>query len=176
MEQSTQLAQVKKARVMAALLLVLEIGIMFAYGFGTKIDTSLAIAGTDNSMYLMVYLGASFFAIVGWGLIIGYSENSAVSGLSITLMVIGLTVQLQPLVNAFWKYCFTTFNGVFTVNLYSLCLSMFVCASMLVAFCFLSGRVSIVETFTVIIIFNFGWALNSNLVTYLFTNKWTNEV
>lgn len=91
-------------------------------------------------------------------------------------MVIGLTVQLQPLVNAFWNYCFTGFNGVFGVNLSSLSLSMFACTSMLVAFCFLSGRVSIVETFTVIIIFNFGWALNSNFITYLYTNKWTNEI
>jgi hypothetical protein len=58
---------------MAALLLILEIGIMFAYGFGTKIDTSVAIDGTDNSIYLITYIGTALIAIVGWGLILGYS-------------------------------------------------------------------------------------------------------
>jgi len=58
---------------MAVLLLLLEIGIMFAYGFGTKIGTSIAIDYTDNSIYLILYIGAALFAIVGWGLILGYS-------------------------------------------------------------------------------------------------------
>lgn len=73
MDQTLQQAQVKKARVMAVLLLVLEVGIMFAYGFGTKIDTSGDVAYTDHSTQLIVYLGAAMFAIIGWGLIIAYS-------------------------------------------------------------------------------------------------------
>jgi hypothetical protein len=45
---------------------------MFAYGFGSKIDTT-ALNNTDNSTYLVFYLGAAILAIVGWGLIIAYT-------------------------------------------------------------------------------------------------------
>ena len=167
MDQVSQLRQQKNARVMAALLLILEIGIMFAYGFGSKIDIT-GRANTDNSSYLISYLGPAVLAIVGWGLIIGYTENSAITGLSITLMVIGLTVQLQPLLSIFWSYCFNGFGGVFSMSMNLLIFSMFTCTSMLVAFCYLAGRVSIVETFSLIILFNFGWALNTNFISYIY--------
>jgi hypothetical protein len=61
--------------VIAVILLLLEIGIMFAYGFATKIDVSIATANiaSDNSSSLIMYIGVALFAIVGWGLIIAYS-------------------------------------------------------------------------------------------------------
>jgi hypothetical protein len=88
-------------------------------------------------------------------------------------MVIGLTVQLQPLVYQFWNYCFNGFSGAFLVSLDNMTISMLACTSMLVAFCFLTGRLSIVETFILIIVFNFGWALNINFLAYLLAKKWT---
>ena len=87
--------------------------------------------------------------------------------------MIALTVQLQPLVNTFWGYCFYGGWGVFTINLINMTTAMFCCISLLVVLCYLSGRVSIIETFILIIVFNFGWALNANLLSYLFTNRWT---
>ena len=87
--------------------------------------------------------------------------------------MIALTVQLQPLVNTFWGYCFYGGWGVFTIGLINMTTAMFCCISLLVVFCYLSGRVSIIETFILIIVFNFGWALNENLLSYLLTNRWT---
>ncbi len=103
---------------MAVFLFVLEVGIMFAYGFGSSIDMSYSkTANNDSSSYLITYLLGAILAILGWGLIIAYSENSAVSGLTTTLMATGLTVQLQPLLYAFWNYCFMGFLGKYPMSL-----------------------------------------------------------
>lgn len=151
---------------------------MFAYGFGTYFNTTTTANAlgfySDNSYQLIKFIGSAILAIIGWGLIIAYSENSALSSLTITLIVISLTVQLQPLLYAFWIYCLFGGWGTFAIDLISMETSMFASISLMVAFCYLSGRVSIIETFIVIIVFNFGWALNSNLLTYLFTRRWTN--
>jgi TRAP-type mannitol/chloroaromatic compound transport system permease small subunit len=69
-----QEASATKVRVIAILLLLLEIGIMFAYGFGTFIDMAYANnANSDNSAKLIFYLLAAILPILGWGLIIAYS-------------------------------------------------------------------------------------------------------
>lgn len=103
---------------MAVILFLTEIGIMFAYGFGSSLDMTYSkTANSDSSAYLISYILAAILAILGWGLIIAYSENSAVSGLAITLMATGLTVQLQPLTGAFWNYCFMGFNGQYPMSL-----------------------------------------------------------
>jgi hypothetical protein len=90
--------------------------------------------------------------------------------------VVGLTVQLQPLLDAFWAYCTVGGWGPFSLNLINMSTAMIACISLLVVFCFLSGRVSIIETFILIIVFNIGWALNVNLINYLLVNKFIGEI
>ena len=61
--------------MIAVILLLLEIGIMFAYGFASTIDMSFTATNpnSDKSYLLVLYIGVALFAIVGWGLIIAYS-------------------------------------------------------------------------------------------------------
>lgn len=165
----------RAVKVMAVLLFLAEVGIMFAYGFGTTINIATTTT-TDGSSLLIFYTLTAILAILGWGLIIAYSENSAVSGLMTTLMTVGLSVQLQPLLIAFWNYAFSSFNGKYPLDLVDEKATMAMCVSLLIALCSLSGRLGIVETFTVIICFNVGWPLNFYFVNYLKTNKWTNDL
>jgi ABC-type polysaccharide transport system permease subunit len=64
-----------KVRVVAILLLILEVGLMFAYGFGSQFQ----IGGTtfpttsDNTSSLIFYMTSAIMALLGWGLIIAYS-------------------------------------------------------------------------------------------------------
>ena len=62
-------------RVVAILLLVLEIGLMFAYGFGSEFLTRATYLTTtgDNTEGLIYYTTAAIMALLGWGLIIAYS-------------------------------------------------------------------------------------------------------
>lgn len=105
-----------KARVIAVLLLALEIGLMFAYGFGTKVATFTSTS-VDFSYLFVAYILPAILAILGWGLIIAYSENSAVSGLTTTLIAVGLGVQLFPIFYIFWSDNFNSYAGVYDVTL-----------------------------------------------------------
>ena len=64
-----------KVRIVAILLLLLEVGLMFAYGFGSE----FLIGGTtfpttsDNTSSLILYTTSAIMALLGWGLIIAYS-------------------------------------------------------------------------------------------------------
>ena len=64
-----------KVRIVAILLLLLEVGLMFAYGFGSE----FLIGGTtfpttsDNTSSLIFYTTSAIMALLGWGLIIAYS-------------------------------------------------------------------------------------------------------
>ena len=99
-----------KVRILAGFLIVLEVGMMVAYGVGSNIQTNF-LTTSDQSSQIILYLLPALLAILGWGLIISYSENSAISGLITTLLAVGLSVQLQPLLDIFWKYVFNGFDG-----------------------------------------------------------------
>ena len=64
-----------KVRVLAVLLLALEICIGFVYGFKVQFDTRTANypLTSDNSSAVILYIIAAVLAILGWGLIIAYS-------------------------------------------------------------------------------------------------------
>lgn len=93
-----------KVRGVAIFLLLLEVGLMFAYGFGSDFVVGGALFPTtsDNTNSLIYYITSAIMALLGWGLIIAYSENSAISGLTTTLITAGIFVQLAPPLNAFW--------------------------------------------------------------------------
>jgi hypothetical protein len=60
---------------MAFLLLLLEVGLGFVYGFGSQFDTRTQFYPTtsDNSNTVILYMLATILAMLGWGLIIAYS-------------------------------------------------------------------------------------------------------
>jgi hypothetical protein len=89
---------------------------MFAYGFGgyflTETPTVAITSGRaylDQSDKLILYIFTAILAILGYGLLIAYSQNSAIAGLTTTLIVISITVQLGPLIISFWSQVFNGF-------------------------------------------------------------------
>ena len=109
-----------KVRVVAFLLLLLEIGLGFVYGFAAQFDTRTSIfpITQDNSSWVIYYMLAAILAILGWGLIIAYSENSAISGLVTTLLSAGIFVQLGPPLKAFWDHLFNgSWQGRFDIGI-----------------------------------------------------------
>jgi hypothetical protein len=95
------------------MLLCLEVGIIFAYGYGAYFPSyTTTTPQTDYSDQIILYTFTALLAILGYGLLIAYSDNSAVAGLITTLMVVAISVQLTPLLLRFWA---SVFNG-FTSN------------------------------------------------------------
>ena len=108
----------RNGRILGVLLFLFEIGIMFAYGFGGyfTVETNTTTVGgvtvyLDQSNIFILYIFTAILAIIGYGLLIGYSQNSAIAGLTTTLIVISITVQLGPLVLSFWDQVFNGFNA-----------------------------------------------------------------
>lgn len=135
-----------KVRVVAIILLLLEVGLMFAYGFGSQ----FTIGGTsfpttnDNTSSLIFYTTSAIMALLGWGLIIAYSENSAISGLTTTLITAGIFVQLIPPLDHFWSFLFnSSWSGRFDFSILHEWITMWAITSMLITFCFLSGRLGL---------------------------------
>jgi hypothetical protein len=56
------------------MLLMFEIGIMFAYGYGSSFSTFTAInPPNDHSYQIILYTFTAILAILGYGLIVAYS-------------------------------------------------------------------------------------------------------
>ena len=98
-------------RAFAFLIIFIELGIMFAYGFSTKF-TMLAttLPQIDYSSEILLYTFTALLAILGYGLLIAYSDNSAIAGFVTTLIVLSISVQGTPLLLQFWKNVFASFG------------------------------------------------------------------
>lgn len=147
---------------------------MFAYAYGANFNTSSSYISTtsDNSSYILIYTLGALLAILGWGLIVSYSENSAVAGLTTTLIVVGISVQAQPLLYTFWRYCYTSFtNTPVSIGLLDEYISMAMVSSLMVAMCALTGRIGLLETLFITVIFNIGWPCCLQLMQYFFEQK-----
>lgn len=80
-------------------------------------------------------------AILGYGLLIAYSDNSAAAGLVTTLIVVGVSVQITPLLLSFWYKVFNGFNGSnVEISLSTERITMVLCTSLLTALTSLVGR------------------------------------
>lgn len=114
----------RNGRILGVLLFLFEVGIMFAYGFGGYFTveplhptTGNVAAFLDQSDRFILYIFTAVLAILGYGLLIGYSQNSAIAGLTTTLIVISITVQLGPLLLSFWDQVFNGFTTAAPLSL-----------------------------------------------------------
>jgi hypothetical protein len=97
---------------------------MFAYGYGgyfatetPTIQINSGYATLDQADKLILYIFTAILTILGFGLLIAYSQNSAIAGLTTTLIVVSITVQLAPLLLSFWYQVFYGFANQVTVSL-----------------------------------------------------------
>lgn len=162
-----------KMKGLGIFLILLEIALTILYGLFTTVGHYFGTT-TDNSSYLLMYLLPGILALLGWGLIIAYSEKSAISGLTTTLVSVGITVQLQPPILVFWTYVFDHFQGDYPVTMVEMLVVMFMITSMMIMLCGLSGRLGLLDLVLVVLGFNVGWPLCFRFVGWLATNKWLN--
>lgn len=158
-----------QGRAFALMLLCFEVGIMFAYGYGSAFPSYTATTPqSDYSDLIILYTFTAMLAILGYGLLIAYSDNSAAAGLVTTLIVVGVSVQITPLLLSFWYKVFNGFNGTnVEISLSTERITMVLCTSLLAALTSLVGRLGKTETFIVILLFNVGWTLSYIVTQYV---------
>lgn len=151
---------------------------MFAYGFGGEfkvesntVPISSGVAFLDHADKFILYSLTALLAILGYGLLIAYSQNSAIGGLTTTLLVVAISVQLSPLLLSFWEQVFAGFGKNAVLSLQTERETMALCTSLLAALCCLVGRLGAMETFWVTAIYNIGWTLSYKVTQYLQTNN-----
>ena len=159
-------------RIFAIVIIGVELGILFAYGYSSKFAT-VAVASPliDHSSTLLIYTFTALLAILGYGLLLAYSDNSAVSGLTTTLIVLSLSVQGTPLLLQFWNNVFAGFGSEVHLSLDVERQTMALVSSLLLSFAAFSGRLMNLEILLVTIFYNIGWTLSFKVTQYLHVNK-----
>lgn len=94
------------------MILALQIGMLFAYGFAGKFSFIINFSLTYETLTLPIYFYMSLFA-VGVGLILSYFGRGAALGLATAIFTICLNIQLSPLIQKFW---IDTFIGDFNMT------------------------------------------------------------
>lgn len=91
---------------------------MFAYGYASYFpNTTNTTPLSDYSDQILLYTFTALLAILGYGLLIAYSDNSAIAGLVTTLIVVSVSVQLTPLLLQFWYMVFNGFGANVEISL-----------------------------------------------------------
>ena len=104
-------------RVFGFLGLLLQIGLLFAYGFSSSLLNEVRDAQTVNpaatntastfaGQFLVLYTMMALFALVGFGLLLSFLKYGTWSGMAIALMVIAINIQLGLMMQKFWYNVF----------------------------------------------------------------------
>ena len=118
-----------------------QISVILAHAFGANYPTYTAtVPQTDFSNQMILYTLTSFLALLGYGLVIAYSDNSAVTGLVTTLFAAAISVQLTPLLLQFWYNAFNGFKQNAEISLGTERITMALCTSLLASLTSLVGR------------------------------------
>jgi len=109
-----------KGRVFGVLALLLQIGILFAYGFQSSLlnegNTNSATVPTDSTaevttQFLIQYILMAVFSLIGFGLLLSFLKYGTWSGMATALLVISVNIQLGLLLQKFWFIVFTNSFG-----------------------------------------------------------------
>ena len=118
-----------------------QVGVILAHAFGANYPLySATVPQTDFSNQMILYTITSFLALLGYGLVIAYSDSSAITGLVTTLFVAAISVQLTPLLLQFWHNAFNGFKQNADISLTTERITMALCTSLLVSLTSLVGR------------------------------------
>jgi hypothetical protein len=164
-------------KAFAVLLFLLELGILFAYGFAGSFFNSNSLEAADYQTLSYIFL--SMLAILGYGLIISYFKNGILTGMATTLLIVSINVQLGPLIHKFWYNVFmigfqskasnsSSIAGLgyyfqrsqnILLSVYMEKIVMIMSVSLLTACTGFIGRLGALQTLFVTLIFNRGWPL-----------------
>lgn len=105
-------------RVFGVLALLLQIGILFPYGFQASLLNEGTVGTTPTSssegvatQFLIEYILMAVFALLGFGLLLSFLKYGTWSGMATALLVISVNIQLGLLFQKFWFNIFTNAFG-----------------------------------------------------------------
>ena len=154
-------------------MILIEVGVLFAYGYGAKM-TALATTTPqiDYSTQTFGLFLVALLALLGYGMLLAYSLNSAIAGLLTALLSVTLSVQLTPLLLAFWNDVFYGFGGnKAEITVENVKISLILVCSLMIAFSILAGRLGPFETLVIALGFILGWTFSFELARFLLYEK-----
>lgn len=103
-------------RVLGVFILLVELGLLFAYGFGGYIINEIGswegvnavVAGLTSMdlVYtgsgLIFYVVALVFTLIAFGLLFAMNSRSTLTGFFLTFFIVGFTTIFSPTVQKFW--------------------------------------------------------------------------
>jgi hypothetical protein len=97
---------------MGAIVLFIELGILFVYGFqGSLLSEIVSWGGLDQSFVFglayvqngfIFYFAALIFALIGFGCLFASLSKSTLSGFFVSFFVVGFTTIFSPIMQKFW--------------------------------------------------------------------------
>jgi hypothetical protein len=109
---------------MGAIILIIEIGLLFVYGFEGKIINEYTSWGrTITDELLATYQGYIFywmtliFTIIGFGCLYAANAKTTLSGFFISFFIVGFTTIFSPVMQKFWFNVFSyTFSPDYQIS------------------------------------------------------------
>jgi hypothetical protein len=182
------------------ILLLLMIGFFWIYGFQSQIrnaqtknypTTGLAATQQTQSILGNLYILATIFVVIGFGLLLSYFKKATYSALFMSIFTVSFTIILSPILSKFWFNIFiTNFQGKaltpsdptrflqyslggipIYLDFYNLRIALANSISQLVACLALYGKLNAGQIIVNSIGFNFFWNLNYFLCSFLVMNS-----
>jgi len=114
-------------RVLGALILFIEFGLLFAYGFTGLLRNEFGSWGgsaaiisriTNTDLFyghagMFFYISTLVFTLIGFGCLFAAIGRTTLSGFFVSFFVVGLTTILSPTLQKFW---FNVFSGSFSLT------------------------------------------------------------
>lgn len=175
-------------RILGLSFLIIEIGVMFAYGFAGSFsfETNPSFAAYQEIISVVLL---ALFVLVGFGLLLSTYRFANWLGTTTAIVVVAISVQLAPLLQKFWFSVFITgFGDVNDINTVSPRISAFYshfanneievssymnritfvsCISLMVVNTAIVGRLNLSQILLLTSVYQFMWNLNYFLLLYL---------
>lgn len=183
-----------------AILLLVLAGVLWVYGYAgeirnatTKLYPTTGLTSTTPTQTVLgnLYIIASIFVVIGFGLLLSYLKKATFSALFTSIITVSLTAILSPIFQKFWFNIFiTNFNGAtptpsdpsrflqyslggqyIYIDFYSLRIAMANSIAQLVTALALFGKLNPAQIVLNSVGFNFCWNLNYFLCAFLAINS-----
>ena len=181
-----------KGRLFGGAILLLEFGLLFAYGFeGLLFDEP-----TDafaNSVINFLYFATLILAVLGFGLQLSYFQSTGLTAIFQSLFVVSLTTIFLPPMMQFWYNVYIgSFDGTigtstnsfllfnryhdhdeteFQASFFYMRITLFCCLSQLVALHAFFGKINLLATLLFSFIFQCGWVFTFYLCISIARNS-----
>jgi hypothetical protein len=178
-------------RAAGAMVLVIMFGILWVYGWASEVrlttTSSSPVSLTSQTIYGNLFILASVFTVIGFGLLLSYFKNATVTALFTSIFIVSFTIILSPILQKFWFNIFiTNFQGGtvastgpdrfivlslggidINIDFYNLRLSLANSISQLIGLLALFGRLSPSQIVLGSLLCNLAWNLNHYLCVLL---------